>query len=449
MKNRLFVTTITTAISAFTAHLNAQPKEFVPFKSFVDNTRAANSSSHMMRQESRVKDTVAFEEMRQHILTMYRGVEVKHSFVRDSSHFDCVPIEQQPTVKILGLQNIASAPPQSMLARRSEVNNDTSTPRAIRASQIPEKPYDEFGNSLTCEANTVPIRRITLEEMTQFPTLHQFFEKKPGAGNGSPSTGRSGELKPAEAPADSRDEHKYSEVRQNVDNLGGSSTLNLWSPYVNTAVGQIFSLSQEWYTGGSGPYLQTAEVGWQNYPAKYGSENSRLFIYWTADNYNQTGCYNLECAAFVQISDAAPLGGGFSDYSTTGGAQYEFTAQFYLYQGNWWLSIEGTWAGYYPGYIYNGGQLSYNAQTIAFGTESVGTTLWPQEGSGAWSNSDFGYAAYQRGLFYTDISNQAYWDTLTALIPSPSCYNISGPFFSSSSDWGAYFYEGGPGGFWC
>src|ERR1700720_842939 len=256
MKNRLFVTTITTAISVFTAHLNAQPKEFVPFKSFVDNTRAANSSSQMMRQESRVKDTVAFEEMRQHILTMYRGVEVKHSFVRDSSHFDCVPIEQQPTVKILGLQSIASAPPQSMLARRSQVDNDTPTPRANRASQIPEKPYDEFGNAFTCEVNTVPIRRITLEEMTQFPTLRQFFEKKPGAGYGSPSTRRSGELKPAEAPADSRDQHKYSEVRQYVDNLGGSSTLNLWSPYVNTAMGQIFSLSQEWYTGGTGPYLQ-------------------------------------------------------------------------------------------------------------------------------------------------------------------------------------------------
>jgi len=114
MKSSIFVATITAAISVLTAHLNAQPKEFVPFKSFIDSTRAANVSSHMMRQESRVKDSAAFEEMRQHILTMYRGVEVKHSFVRDSSHFDCVPIEQQPAVRILGLQNIAAAPPQSV-----------------------------------------------------------------------------------------------------------------------------------------------------------------------------------------------------------------------------------------------------------------------------------------------------------------------------------------------
>jgi hypothetical protein len=52
--------------------------------------------------------------------------------------------------------------------------------------------------------------------------------------------------------------------------------------------------------GGNGSTLQTAEVGWQVYPQKYGNSYPTLFIYWTADGYNRTGCYNLDCSAFIQ-----------------------------------------------------------------------------------------------------------------------------------------------------
>jgi hypothetical protein len=238
-------------------------------------------------------------------------------------------------------------------------------------------------------------------------------------------------------------------MMQQVNNLGGNSNLNLWSPYVNTSWGEIFSLSQEWYAGGSGTSLQTAEVGWQNYPAKYGSQNSRLFIYWTADDYTKTGCYNLDWPGFVQISNLGILGGGFTEYSTYGGPQYEFSAQYYLYQGNWWLAIQGTWIGYYPSSIYRGGQLARNAQIIEFGTESVGTAVWPAEGSGYWPMAGWESAAYQRNLFYIGLSGGDVWDTLVGYDPSRACYNTSGPFFSSSPNWGVYFYEGGPGGPGC
>jgi hypothetical protein len=96
-----------------------------------------------------------------------------------------------------------------------------------------------------------------------------------------------------------------------VDNLGGNSTLNYWNPPVNESEGEAFSLSQQWYVGGTGttlPGLQTAEVGWQNYPAHYGDNNSHLFIYWTADGYKTTGCYNLDCVGFVQTDPNWVLG---------------------------------------------------------------------------------------------------------------------------------------------
>jgi hypothetical protein len=214
-------------------------------------------------------------------------------------------------------------------------------------------------------------------------------------------------------------------------------------------LGEIFSLSQQWYVGGSGSGTQTVEVGWQNYPGKYGSENSALFIYWTRDNYATTGCYNLDCGAFVQTNSNWHFGSGFSNYSAFGGTQYEFAAQFYLYAGNWWLALGGSWVGYYPGSIFAGGQMAHYAQLIEYGTESVGSTWYPPEGSGNWASSGWTYAAYQRNLYYINLSAASVWDSLTPATPSPACYSISGPSYSSSSGWGIYFYEGGPGGTGC
>lgn len=440
-----FSVALFTAFACTTGNIFAQPpqvKRFERFENFLEGTRTA-SIVDFAGPDAKVKDEASFEEMRQHILALYSGVEIRHSFVLNSSHFDCVPFGQQPGIKALGQKTVADAPPQA-LAGKPSGSVDAGADRAAEASQLgSQKQVDEFGNSVVCEQGTIPMRRITLQEITKFPTLREFFQKGPD-GAGRPSLAR-----PQEAPQSPTQGHKYSLMYQNVDSLGGNSDLNLWNPYVNTSWGEGFSLSQEWYVGGSGNSTQTAEVGWQNYPAKYGNEESRLFIYWTADYYNQTGCYNLECGAFVQVSNAVPLGGGFTEYSAYRGPQYEFSATFYLYRGNWWLRIQNTWVGYYPGAIYRGGQLSRYSDFIEFGTEGVGVSVWPGEGSGYWSTSGFGSAAFQSDLYYINLSGQSVWDSLSKYDPSPACYSTSGPFFSSSSGWGVYFYEGGPGGPGC
>jgi hypothetical protein len=287
------------------------------------------------------------------------------------------------------------------------------------------------------------MRRITLAETSRFATLGDFFQKDP-AGAAIPNAGQDSRISPS-APA----AHKYSYTYQWVNNLGGNANINLWRPYVYTGSGEIFSLAQEWYVGGSGSGTQTAEVGWQNYPAKYGSENSALFIYWTANNYSGTGCYNLDCGAFVQVNNSWYFGAGWGTYSSYGGAQYDFGAEYYLYAGNWWLALGGTWVGYYPGSLYGSGQLRYNAQLIEYGSESVGSTVWPGEGSGNWASSGWSWAGYQRNVFYLNLSAGGVWASLTAAQPSPSCYSIAGPYWSSSSGWGTYFYFGGPGGYYC
>ena len=259
------------ALVVLSGRAHAQSRTgLTPFQDFIAGVRAANAGA--------LQDAGAFEEMRQHILTMYQGVEVTHSFVLDAHPFDCVPIEQQPSVRLLGLASIASPPPAAIPSADGAVDGIVSL-----QSQLDEATaLDPFGNPVRCETGSIPMRRITLEDMSRFATLRQYFQKSPDES-----------VPGAEGPA--AESHKYSYTNRLINNLGGSSNLNLWEPAVNTALGEIFSLSQEWYVGGSGSATQTAEVGWQNYPALYGSENSALFIYWTADDYNTTGCYNLTC----------------------------------------------------------------------------------------------------------------------------------------------------------
>jgi hypothetical protein len=390
--------------------------------------------------------------MRQHILNLYQGVEVAHSYVLDGDHFDCVPEMQQPGVRMQGLKSIVTPPPAAVLkqifADSGDRTESSETPSG--ASQLGSgRQVDEFGNSQVCEAKTISMRRVTLEETSRFETLKNFFEKGPGG---------SGQARVAK-PEPLTVEHKYSFTYQYVNNFGQTDTISLWSPNVNTSRGEVFSLAQSW-TVGYTPTTQTAEVGWQNYPAFYGGQNSRLFIYWTADDYNKTGCYNLTCSGFVQYSNTGwTFGAGFNNYSKIGGGQYEFTARYYYSGGYWFLGLgtsptNATWVGYFPASLYGSGAMATHSQLLEFGSESVGSNPWPSEGSGDWSSAGYGYAGYQRALYHwADPGYSAVWDSLTVDQPSPNCYTITGPYNNGwnppSNDWGIYFYFGGPGGSNC
>lgn len=404
-------------------HAQSAVPEFVPFSNFVESTKEASASDHMTRAASRVKDAAAFEEMRQHVLTLYQGVQVNHSFVLGSSHFDCVPLAQQPAARTFGITGVPAPPPQSMLARHSAASHATNPP----SLQERAKTSDEFGNSVGCEEQTIPMRRVTLEEITHFPTLRDYLAKGPVSAGQAKTPHLPNRTQLVAPPADDPTlNHRYAIMTQTVDNIGGTSTLNTWSPDVNQAYGEVMSLSQEWYVGGSDASTQTAEVGWQVQPGLWGTQDAVLFIYWTANAYDQTdyprsqggGCYNLTCAGFYQLSNQGFLGAPVTS-SIAGDAQYEISAAYYLYNGDWWLAINGTWIGFFPGSIYHGGQMTTNAQVIQFGTETYATDgVWPPAGSGEWSNQGWSYAAYQRDLSYFSTSGDSISDDLTPYQPA-------------------------------
>ncbi len=361
-----------------------------------------------------------------------------HSFHHSGQTFDCIPIDEQPAVRLRGLTSEATPPPAAAVP--APLTQGGTPPTTDQNNQEAGSQFDDAGNLRRCEPGTIPVRRVTLEEMSRFKTLKHFFAKGPGdAGRFHP---------PTQSAPPSFDGHWYAITYQTVNNYGGFSVLNLWRPYVSASAGQGFSLSQQWYSRGSGAQVQTAEVGWQNYPAKYGTENSALFIYWTADGYRTTGCYNLDCGAFFQFNNNYRLGGTWGAYSSSGGPQVEIALGYFLYQGNWWLQLGNDIVGYYPPSVYRYGPFTSYADTIEFGGETFGTTSYPPMGSGAFPAANYGYAAYQRLVLWRDALNNFYDASLGAYQPFPGCYLDSTPWWGGSAN-RTFFYFGGPGGRHC
>ncbi|MDB5343905.1 MAG: hypothetical protein JWP89_2282 [Schlesneria sp.] len=404
-------------------------KPFLPFTDFVNAVQAAQHAEVAALPAAQVSGPDEFEKMREHVLKLYQGVDVPHSFQDESGQvFDCIPIEQQPAARAAEAPVIATPPELPGSSPESAIQPPTTASAAGT---------DAFGNARICPAGTVPMRRITPEEIARFQTLERFFRKSP-VGRGIQPT-----LSPLQFGV--QPTHKYAHAFQNVNNLGGHSFLSVWAPHVSD---DQFSLSQHWYAASGAAGVQTVELGWQVYPQKYHHSKPALFVYWTADGYQNTGSYNLDDGDFVQTNSAWTLGGTLSPWSTVGGPINEIELACHLSGGNWWIYVNGAALGYYRGTQYGGGPLATFATTIDYGGETVGSGVWPPMGSGERSDAGNTHAASQRDIYYYPApSGNPALPNLIGQQPSPLCYTISPG--SAAPPWNRYFFYGGAGGSSC
>ena len=305
----------------------SSPIGILPHHDFVNSIASADYHGHIADPRSRVIDEASFKEMQAYLMHYYQGVQAQHSFADDAGQvFDCIPINQQPSLKGTH-RNPATPPDLSGLSSSSRSEAPATGPFAIGRK-------DRHGNPMGCPAGTIPVRRITMEQLARSSTLRDFLSKHERTFRPVKST----------APANVSDGHLYATAVQEVGNIGAHSFLNLSAPTV--AENQVFSLSQHWYVAGSysDGSLQTAEVGWQVYPQLWGTAQPVLFVYWTPDAY-QTGAYNLSQAGqpgFVQINPAWGLGQSLplAPTSSPGGVNTK--------SKSWYISIRAiggsTWA---------------------------------------------------------------------------------------------------------
>src|SRR5262249_47552508 len=258
------------------------------------------------------------------------------------------------------------------------------------------------GNATTCEEHTVPIQRTTIEQMSRFPTLKAFLSKSPDGNAQIPVHRTSASISTGAIPASVT--HQWESAYQSVWNLGGNSNLNLWNPYVFTPYGEVFSLSQVWYSGKSSTGAdQTVEAGWQVFPDRIGDNQfAHLFIFYTPDGY-VTGCYDHACAGFVQYSPTVFPGTKFPAYSQYQGPQFETSILWEGWNKNWWVSVNGEWVGYYPGTLYGTGEMATHATEIAYGGEVATDStrrIYPPMGAGRFAETAYQSAAYQKNIWY-------------------------------------------------
>lgn len=420
---------------------------FVDFQSFISDITKASASDYLGKPGVRVENAKEFDAMKAHILSMYEGVTVENSFIENDQFVDCIPIDQQPGLKRLKLplQKADRNPPKPDISPSNqrapagvELAGETRDNIDIT---LKKGATDRFGKEMFCKEGTIPMRRLTLREMTRFKTLNQFFAK--GSLKDDFSLGSKRAPHALNLPED--ETHYYARGVQYVNSFGGDSWLNLWSPSVAS---DQMSLSQQWFVGGEGDKKQTVEAGWQVYPNRWDGNNAALFIYYTTAGYNDnSGCYNKECDGFVQIANNVYLGRGFTQYSSENGTQWGFNLQWKRNtDGNWWLFYRGPGdyiaVGYYPKSLWKDGQLASKATKIAYGGEDTGQQSAKQMGSGKKADQGWQKAAFQNMVFYIDTSSVSQWASLNKDESNPDCYTAD--IHNIYGDWGTFLYFGGP-----
>ena len=106
------------------------------FREFIEATKRAQLTDFSAHAMTRVTDEVAFAEMQQYILQRYTDLEVVASLLVGSQVFDCVVTQTGTT-------------------------------------------FSQSAGNRRCPDGSIPMRRITLEELTRFRTVRSFLKKRP------------------------------------------------------------------------------------------------------------------------------------------------------------------------------------------------------------------------------------------------------------------------------
>ena len=134
--------------------------------------------------------------------------------------------------------------------------------------------------------------------------------------------------------------------------------LNVWQPY--TDLFGDHSVMQTWLQNYDNGGLQCIEAGWNVDPSTYWQDwpyfsNSapHLFVFYTNNGYGRGSGYNQDTYGWVQVDPNIFPGAQLVNVlSSFDGAQTTLDIGFELFEGNWWLSVYGTWIGYYPGTLF-------------------------------------------------------------------------------------------------
>jgi len=293
---------------------------------------------------------------------------------------------------------------------------------------------------------TVPLLRTPIDRITPTVGLNDWLAKGARANRVAPA----GKADGYEVPG--TDVHKHVYTSQRVTCYGTEGNINAWDPY--TEWSDEFSLGQLWLIRGSGSGQQTLEVGHQEYRDLYGDWVPHLFLFYTTNGYtsqgDNKGGYNTDVNGWVQYASTIHPGCLSSPLSQWDGTQFIMALKVQLWQGNWWVKVNGTWIGYYPASLYSTSGLRDHADRLDWGGEVVDSadhagTTDTDMGNGHWPYEGWQRCAFMNNLRYQSTTSGAMSDyNGSAAAEYPACYGIES-HMQSGSNWDSYFWWGGSG----
>ncbi|KAJ4953132.1 hypothetical protein NE237_029964 [Protea cynaroides] len=199
-----------------------------------------------------------------------------------------------------------------------------------------------------------------------------------------------------------------------------------------------FSTAQVWAQAQNGPHdqLNNIQAGWMVYPHLYHDNRTRLFTYWTADGFHNTGCFNILCPVFVKIDKTFTPSMVLQPISVYGGTQYVIYVNVYqdLATKNWWLMVtnRNIVVGYWPSAIFS--YLNEGASSVVWGAvaQSSPDHISPPMGSG-----HFPYDNYNHSCFFTNMKFMNRFnkvmnaDGLKKFVNNTNCYDIKDDRYKS------------------
>ncbi|KAL6900806.1 hypothetical protein ACP4OV_005482 [Aristida adscensionis] len=171
-------------------------------------------------------------------------------------------------------------------------------------------------------------------------------------------------------------------------------------------------------------------------PDRNGDSQTRFMTYWTADDYDQTGCLNMLCSGFVMLSQTVTP--GVIIPTGTIGLNMSRDGQ----TGNWMVDLGQDIVGYFPKEIFDGLNGATQVQMGGMSYAPPGES-GPPMGNGVAPPGNGSYtAATFTQLGAVGAEYDRWW--LTKDVSDPAIYNVMKT--SSTGPQGDSFQYGGPGG---
>jgi len=444
------------------------PSSFAP-----GDETTVSQSTKPLSEEARIR---SFLDAR------YATSDVWHTFEsKEEQLIDCIDFYAQPGVKALvargvGLLDLDAIPKRLVLNEPSR----TGRARAEQPVASSEGRTDALGRPRVCPENSVPMVRLTAEEIQAAGGLDAYerlmSRKEPPAGSSG-------------APDPGDPSHAYSAAKVTGTFRYAGTVASIAAPSVpdiarDSSGAGSHSLSQIWVslgttlaaTGcvGSG-CIQTVEAGWTVDPVRFHTSSPVFFNFSTSDGY-KTGCYNntgSNCAPWVGLSSTLTLGKVLSTTSSVSTGRNDLVLLVANYDNVGWALYAADYndtssnnlVGYWPASDY-WGQFELSADAVQVGGEvyepslsktfgSIGQIVVNEMGTGA--NASAGYstwnwsAAYHRSFFACPTvatCNPLYFDPLTP--GEPSSYDLTNLPAAGGTDWGPnwFYYGNQPDIFW-